>query len=61
MKMKNMRIVSLKTVTQQSDTGYSPENDDGSSEIVASPGRITQEMRDEPVLSDREMDSSSNR
>ena len=38
------------------DTGYSPENDDGSSEIIASPGRITQETRDEPVLSDRELD-----
>ena len=38
------------------DTGHSPENDDEASEIVASPGRITQEMRDEPVLSDRELD-----
>ena len=38
------------------DAGYSPDNDDGSSEIVASPGRITQETRDEPVLSDRELD-----
>ena len=36
--------------------GYSPEIDDGSSEIVAGPGCITQEMRDEPVPSDREMD-----
>ena len=36
--------------------GYSPENDDGSSEIVAGPGCITQETRDEPVLSDKEMD-----
>ena len=36
--------------------GYSPENDDGASEIVAGPGCITQETRDEPVLSDREMD-----
>ena len=38
------------------DIGYSPENDDGSSEIVASPGRITQETREGPVLSDRELD-----
>ena len=40
----------------ENDAGYSPEIDDGSSEIVASPGCVTQETRDEPVLSDREMD-----
>ena len=51
-----MRIVSLMTVNPAIDIGYSPENDDGSSEIVASPGRITQETRDGPVLSDRELD-----
>ena len=43
-------------VSEEIDTGYSPENNDGSSEIVASPVRITHEMRDEPVLSDRELD-----
>ena len=36
--------------------GDSPENDDGSSEIVAGPGCITQETRDEPVLTGKEMD-----
>ena len=40
---------------QQSE-GCSPENDDGASEIVAGPGCITHETRDEPVPSDREMD-----
>ena len=40
----------------QIPTGYDPENEDGSSEIVAGPGRLTQETRDEPVLSDRERD-----
>ena len=40
----------------ENDVGYSPKNDDRSSEIVASPGCITQETRDEPVLSDRELD-----
>ena len=33
-----------------------PEHDDGASEIVASPGRIKQEIRDGSVLSDRELD-----
>ena len=46
---------------EEGDTGYSPEIDDGSSEVVASPGRLTHEMRDEtrdePVLSDKELDS----
>ena len=42
--------------SEEIDTGYNPENDDGSSEIVASPGRITHETREEPVLSDRELD-----
>ena len=40
---------------QQSED-CSPENDDGASEIVAGPGCITHETRDEPVPSDREMD-----
>ena len=38
------------------DMGDKPENDDEASEIVASPGRITQETRDGPALSDRELD-----
>ena len=43
-------------VSEEIEEGYSPENDDGLSEIVVSPGRITHETRDDPVLSDREVD-----
>ena len=54
--MKNIRVVSQMIGHPAID----PEHDDGSSEIVASPGRITQEIRDGSVLSDERIGSYFN-